>query len=79
MLVETILPIDYYTNMIGALVDQKVLDILIKNRIPDLWTHFSNIMYEPSMSTTQWFLCIFSYNFNFEVIERIWDLFFLKG
>jgi hypothetical protein len=40
MLVETILPIDYYTNMIGALVDQKVLDILIKNRIPDLWTHF---------------------------------------
>jgi hypothetical protein len=45
MLVETLLPIDYYSNMVGALIDQKVLDELLTNRIPDLWNHFEETGY----------------------------------
>jgi TBC1 domain family member 10 len=42
-------------------------------------THFEEIMYEPSMNTMQWFTCLFCYNFNFEVVSRLWDVYFLKG
>ena len=31
------------------------------------------------MTTLQWFTCLFAYNFNFEVLQRLWDLIFLKG
>ena len=34
---------------------------------------------QPSMTTLQWFTCMFSYNFNFEVLQRLWDIIFLKG
>lgn len=39
MLVESILPLDYYSNMVGALVDQKVFYDIFKKRIPELSTH----------------------------------------
>jgi len=32
-----------------------------------------------SMVTLQWFTTLFSYSFNFEVIQRLWDLVFIKG
>jgi hypothetical protein len=47
MMVESILPIDYYTNMVGALIDQKALDDLIETRLPDLWEHFETTGYQP--------------------------------
>lgn len=31
------------------------------------------------MSCLQWFTCLFSYNFNLDVVVRLWDLIFLKG
>ena len=31
------------------------------------------------MTTLQWFTCLFAYNFNFEVLQRLWDLIFIKG
>ena len=32
-----------------------------------------------SMATLQWFTTIFTYSFNFDVLQRLWDLFFIKG
>ncbi len=32
-----------------------------------------------SMVTLQWFTTLFSYSFNFDVLQRLWDLFFIKG
>ena len=32
-----------------------------------------------SMVTLQWFTTLFSYSFNFDVLKRLWDLFFIKG
>jgi hypothetical protein len=31
------------------------------------------------MVTLQWFTCLFSYNFNFDVLQRLWDILFIKG
>lgn len=38
-LMETILPINYYTQMIGVRVDVKVFDKLIQENMPRLYRH----------------------------------------
>lgn len=43
MLIESFLPLDYYSNMVGALVDQKVFSILFEERLPELNEHMRNV------------------------------------
>lgn len=78
-LLESFIPIDYYCKMIGVMIDHNILNSLIEERIPDLFQHLQEHMFDPKMVTFQWFSCLFSYNFSFPVISRIWDQFFLKG
>jgi hypothetical protein len=40
MLVESLVPIDFYSNIVGALIDQNVFQHIVKERIPDLAKHF---------------------------------------
>lgn len=54
--------------MIGALVDQNVICELLKSRIPDLAEHFEKCDFNPGNLTLQWFTCLFSYNFNVEIL-----------
>lgn len=65
--------------MVGALVDQLVVTELLKRRIPLLMEHFKRCNFDPGMLTLQWFTCLFSYNFNAEIIVRLWDVFIIKG
>lgn len=39
VLIESFIPLDYYSKLIGAIVDKDVLSKLIKERMPDLWAH----------------------------------------
>ena len=36
-LLENFIPIDYYSNMIGVMVDHNILSKFIQDRIPDLY------------------------------------------
>ena len=65
--------------MLGARVDQKIIEILIAEHFPNLQAHFEENFYMASMVTLQWFTTLFSYSFNFDVLKRLWDLFFIKG
>lgn len=65
--------------MLGARVDQRIIEDLIKQNFPRLQAHFEENGYIASMVTLQWFTTLFSYSFNFEVLQRLWDLFFIKG
>lgn len=38
-MIEHILPIDNYSNLVGVLVDQKILQELMEKRVPTLWNH----------------------------------------
>jgi len=38
-MIEQILPIDNYSNLVGVLVDQKILQELMEKRVPYLWNH----------------------------------------
>jgi Rab-GTPase-TBC domain len=40
MLIETILPLDYYSNMVGVLIDQHVFKNAVNFFFPDLYEHF---------------------------------------
>lgn len=49
MMIESILPLDYYSNMVGALIDQKIFFNLFKENIPDLCDHLLNVGFDPSL------------------------------
>ena len=42
---ENILPIDYYSDMMGILVDQKVFEALLTERFPKMVAHMQNNFY----------------------------------
>jgi hypothetical protein len=78
-MVESILPLDYYSNMVGALIDQKIFYQIFKREIPDLCRHLEEAGFDPSLLAFQWLVCFLSYNLPEEVSYRVWDLFFIKG
>ena len=49
MTLEAILPIDYYSNMVGVLIDQKIFYDIFKAEIPDLCSHLSSVGFDPSL------------------------------
>lgn len=61
-LVESILPIDYYSSMVGALIDQQIFYELFQESIPDLCQHFRDLGFDPSLLAFQWLVCFLSYN-----------------
>jgi hypothetical protein len=40
-MIEQILPLDNYSNLVGVLVDQKVLQQFMEKEVPKLWQHIS--------------------------------------
>ena len=51
-IIETIIPIDFFTNMIGGLVDSEIFNSILKTQMPDLWDHFISNGFQPHMCTT---------------------------
>ena len=79
MIIETILPIDYYSVMIGVLIDQKLFCKMIKAKMPHMWSFLRKVNLDPSLVSLQWFVCLFSYNLQPEISDEIWDNFLVKG
>ena len=61
------MPIDYYSNMVGALIDQKVFRQLLNESLHELCEHLEGLGFDPSLIAFQWFACFFSYNIDNEV------------
>jgi len=78
-LLESILPINYYSLMIGVLVDEKVFSRMLKTFKPIFWHIVKKIELDSSLVSLQWFTCLFSYNLRSEISDEIWDHFFLNG
>ena len=79
MIVESLVPIDYYSNMVGTLVDQKVFQLLMRDRLPELCDHFDSLGVDLSFLALQWIICLLGSGLPQSVSDRIWDLFFLRG
>lgn len=79
-LIEVYMPKENYQMMFGARVDTLVVQHLLRERLPKVISYLEDeLMYDVSLNVTQWFSCLFCYNFNFEVLFRLWDVYFIKG
>jgi Rab-GTPase-TBC domain len=67
MILETILPLDFYSNMVGTLIDQLVFKALVQKLLNKLYLHLTKISFDPSMLSFQWFVCFFTHNLTPDV------------
>ena len=52
---------------------------LMKKFVPKIYELFKNEGMMPSMYASEWFICLFSRNLQFEALVRIFDVFLLEG
>ena len=78
-ILETYLPLDYFSVMTGVLTDQKVFHSLLKLHVPRVAKHLQRHCIDPSMYCVQWLVCIYAYTFRRDIVMRIWDVFFVEG
>ncbi|CAG9318226.1 unnamed protein product [Blepharisma stoltei] len=78
-IVETYLPLDYFSIMTGVIVDQKVFGFLLQKKLGRIAKHLDRLEIDPSLYTVQWLVCMFAYSFPKAVVMRVWDLFFVEG
>ena len=67
---ESILPLDYYTSMIGIMVDQTIFHELVTDKMPEVIEKFSQLQLESTFFTLQWFVCLFSSTLNKQVLLK---------
>lgn len=77
-IIECYLPLDYFANFFGVLVDQKVLIDCIQIRFPQLAEHFNQIDFNPDVLSTQWFLQLLVNKIPTETVNLVWDMFLLE-
>jgi hypothetical protein len=74
------LPQDNYINLIGVLIDQKVLEHLIHERLPEFHTYLTEVVPEVTMILSQklftWLTVLFVGELNEEAELYVWDMFF---
>lgn len=66
-LLETIMPLDYYTTVLTATADQQILKRLAKLKLPKLMNHLESINLDLSLFTIEWFMCLYSQSVSQEV------------
>jgi len=80
-IIENILPINYYYNSVGIIIDNSIFLEQLETKDKDLMDHFAkynfgllvkNILYK-------WLICLFSQNIKDELLFVIWDIFFIEG
>ena len=78
-MIETYLPLDYFSNFFGVLVDQKVLDELLTRMFPQLAEHFREIYFSTELLSMPWFVQLLAGKMPSATVSLIWDMFLLDG
>ena len=66
-IIENLLPINYYSEMAGVIIDQYILSKLVANYYPQLFALFENVSFDIAPITLQWFVSVFAQNLHLEV------------
>lgn len=69
----------YSKNMEGIVMDQKILEYLIQDKIPVLYNHIQRYDIQITVMTLSWFLSIFTTVLPLEYSARILDIFWVNG
>lgn len=73
------LPIDYYSDMLGILTDQRIFNTLLTKKYPKLVNHMQNHNYQLDLIAFQWFVTLFLNSVDHKTEMFILSAFFLKG
>ena len=77
-IIEDYLPLDYYINIYGLLIDIGVINSIISESIEDN-QHINVIGLKISEIIGQCFDSLFAQNVNLETLKNIWDVFVICG
>lgn len=61
-LTETVIPMDYFTNMIGIAADQNIFTEMVKQRCPKVADKLQLLGLSMEVFTIQWLVCLFSHS-----------------
>ena len=80
-ILENILPINYYYNSVGIIIDNNIFVEHLKTKDKDLMDHFENNKFELLVKNIlyKWLICLFSQNIKDDLLFVIWDIFFIEG
>ena len=80
-IIENILPINYFYDSIGLIIDNNILMDILKNTDKELMEHFTKYNFELLIKNIlyKWLICLFSQNIKDELLFIIWDIFFIEG
>jgi len=67
------------SSMIGCLVDEKVLDLLVQQHLPQVHQHLQSIGVPLALISIPWLLCVFVGYLPWEILLRALDCFFSEG
>ena len=59
MLIESLMPLDYYSQMVGVQSDAKIFHDLIRECLPMIHYHFTQLHFDPMFFSLNWFICLF--------------------
>jgi hypothetical protein len=78
-LMESLLPINHYTQMIGVQIDVRVFSWCIKEYLPKLWAHFNRYQFDPMFFSLNWFICLFCDKLDQNVALAVLDQIMIRG
>lgn len=78
-IVEVLLPLDYYPNLLGVLVDLRIFQQLMREQLPQLCSHLDLLQFDCSLLVTKWLICLFVNHLPLDAELAVWDLFMIKG
>ena len=75
------LPINYFSELVGLITDTTIILSLVEELFPDLREFFKQNLKDISVSNFvhKWLISLFTQNVSDDVCTLIWDLFFLEG
>ena len=80
-IIEHILPINYYSELTGIIMDTTLADVIISAYLPDLYSYIKEQNFKLSLSNFihKWFVCLFASTLSKEIVYTLFDFFFLDG
>ena len=76
---DILLPGYFSTDLVGLVVDQRVLEVLLAANIPELYEHLKQLHISIPVISLSWFLCLFIKAVSWRVTLHVLDLFFANG
>jgi hypothetical protein len=80
-IIEYLLPLNYYSELAGVIIDTKLICIYLEKYIPDLDQFFKITNFDLNVNNFihKWLLSIFTQTLSIPLIYNFFDFFFLEG